>query len=97
MVVGVLLGAAVETFVPEETFTHYLGGASLLGLLAALVIAAIFSADSPGMLRTNTSRCGSALYTRSTMHFSSSLRPDDAPGARGHGVRDPDRGPRPAR
>ena len=50
MLVGVLLGAAVETFVPEDTFTHYLGGTSLLGLLAALVVATIFSADSLGTL-----------------------------------------------
>ncbi len=50
MIAGVLLGAAVETFVPEDTFTHYLGGTSLLGLLAALVVATAFSADSLGTL-----------------------------------------------
>jgi uncharacterized membrane protein YraQ (UPF0718 family) len=50
MLLGVLLGAAVETFIPEDTFTHYLGGSSLLGLLAALVVAGLFSADSLGML-----------------------------------------------
>jgi hypothetical protein len=33
MLLGVLLGAAVETFIPEETFTHYLGGTSVLGHL----------------------------------------------------------------
>jgi len=50
MLFGVVLGAAIETFVPEETFTHYLGGTSLLGLLAALVVAGLFSADSLGTL-----------------------------------------------
>lgn len=50
MLLGVLLGAAVETFVPEDVFTRYLGGTSLLGLLAALVVAGLFSADSLGML-----------------------------------------------
>jgi uncharacterized membrane protein YraQ (UPF0718 family) len=50
MLVGMLLGAAVETFAPEDTFTHYLGGTSLLGLLAALIVATLFSADSLGML-----------------------------------------------
>ncbi len=50
ILLGVLLGAAVETFVPERTFTQYLGGASLLGLLAALVVASLFSADSLGSL-----------------------------------------------
>lgn len=50
MMVGVLLGAAIETFVPEHLFTQYLGGASLLGLLAALLVAGIFSADSLGSL-----------------------------------------------
>jgi uncharacterized protein len=67
MVVGVLLGAAVETFVPEETFTHYLGGASLLGLLAALVIAAIFSADSLGTLPWVQSLLAKGLGTGSAM------------------------------
>jgi uncharacterized membrane protein YraQ (UPF0718 family) len=50
MVLGVLLGAAIETFVPERLFTQYLGGASLVGLLAAQVVAGIFSADSLGSL-----------------------------------------------
>jgi uncharacterized protein len=50
MIAGVLLGATVETFVPEDTFTHYLGGTSLLGLLAALVLATAFSTDSLGTL-----------------------------------------------
>ena len=50
MLVGVVLGAAIETFVPEDTFTRYLGGTSLLGLLAALVVAGLFSADSLAML-----------------------------------------------
>jgi uncharacterized membrane protein YraQ (UPF0718 family) len=50
MLLGVVLGAAVETFIPEDTFTHYLGGTSLLGLGAALVVAGLFSADSLGML-----------------------------------------------
>jgi hypothetical protein len=35
---------AYETFVPEHLFTQYQGGASLVGLLAALVVAGIFSA-----------------------------------------------------
>jgi len=34
-VLGVALGAAVETVVPEDIFTRYLGGTRLLGLLAA--------------------------------------------------------------
>jgi uncharacterized membrane protein YraQ (UPF0718 family) len=67
MVVGVLLGAAVETFAPEETFTHYLGGASLLGLLAALLIAAIFSADSLGTLPWVQSLLAKGLGTGSAM------------------------------
>jgi uncharacterized membrane protein YraQ (UPF0718 family) len=50
LLLGVTLGAAVETFIPEGTFTHYLGGTSLLGLGAALVVAGLFSADSLGML-----------------------------------------------
>jgi uncharacterized protein len=50
MVLGVLVGAAIETFVPEHLFTQYLGGASVVGLLAALVVAGIFSADSLGSL-----------------------------------------------
>lgn len=50
IVLGVLLGAAIETFVPERLFTQYLGGASLVGLFAALVVAGIFSADSIGSL-----------------------------------------------
>jgi uncharacterized membrane protein YraQ (UPF0718 family) len=43
-----LLGAAVETVVPEDNFTRYLGGSNLPGLLAALVVATLFSADSLG-------------------------------------------------
>ncbi len=50
IVLGVLLGAAIETFVPEHLFAQYLGGASLVGLFAALVVAGIFSADSLGSL-----------------------------------------------
>jgi uncharacterized protein len=50
MLAGVLLGAAAETFVPEEEFSRFLGGASLLGLLAALVVAIVFSGDSLGSL-----------------------------------------------
>jgi uncharacterized protein len=50
ILLGVLLGAAIETFVPEHVFTQYLGGASLLGLLAAIIVAGIFSADSLGSL-----------------------------------------------
>jgi hypothetical protein len=44
----VLLGAAVEAFVLEDTFTRYLGGSNQPGLLAALVVATLFSADSLG-------------------------------------------------
>jgi uncharacterized protein len=47
---GVVLGAAVEAFVPEHVFTQYLGGASVLRLLAAMVVAGVFSADSLGTL-----------------------------------------------
>ena len=47
MLRGVLLGTAVETFIPEDTFTHYLGGSSLLGLVAALVVAGLFPAQGP--------------------------------------------------
>ena len=50
MLLGVVLGAAVETFIPEDLFTRYLGGTSLLGPVAALVVAGLFSADSLGML-----------------------------------------------
>ena len=50
MVAGVVVGAAVEAFVPEHIFAQYLGGANLLGLLAALLIAGLFSADSLGSL-----------------------------------------------
>lgn len=50
IIAGVVLGAAVEAFVPEHVFTHYLGGASLLGLLAAILVAGVFSADSLGTL-----------------------------------------------
>jgi uncharacterized membrane protein YraQ (UPF0718 family) len=49
MLLGMLLGVADETFIPEDVFTRYLGGTSLLGLLAALVVAGHFSADSLGM------------------------------------------------
>jgi len=48
MLRGVLLSTAVETFIPEDTFTHYLGGSSLLGLVAALVVADLFPAQDPG-------------------------------------------------
>lgn len=67
MVLGVLLGAAIETFVPEQLFTQYLGGANLVGLIAALVVAGIFSADSLGSLPwvqsllTNGLAAGSAM------------------------------------
>jgi uncharacterized protein len=50
IIAGVVMGAAVEAFVPEQVFTHYLGGASVLGLLAALILAGLFSADSLGSL-----------------------------------------------
>jgi uncharacterized membrane protein YraQ (UPF0718 family) len=43
---ALLLGVAVETFVPEDTFTRYLGRTHLPGLLAALVVATLFSSDS---------------------------------------------------
>ncbi len=67
MLFGVVLGAAIETFVPEETFTHYLGGTSLLGLLAALVVAGIFSADSLGTLPWVQSLLGKGLGAGSAM------------------------------
>ena len=67
MIIGVLLGAAVETFVPEKTGTQYLGGASLLGLLAALAIAAIFSADSLGTLPWVQSLLAKGLGTGSAV------------------------------
>ncbi|MGI8824974.1 MAG: permease [Chloroflexota bacterium] len=67
IVVGVVVGAAVETFVPEHVFTQYLGGASLLGLLAAVVIAGIFSADSLGTLPWVQSLVGKGLGTGSAM------------------------------
>jgi hypothetical protein len=47
MLLGVLLGTAVETFIPEDTFTHHLSGSSLLGLVAALVVAGLFPAQGP--------------------------------------------------
>jgi uncharacterized membrane protein YraQ (UPF0718 family) len=50
MAIGILIGATIETFVPESVFTRFLGGASLLGLLAALIVAALFSGDSLGSL-----------------------------------------------
>jgi uncharacterized protein len=50
IIAGVVLGAAVQAFVSEHVFTQYLGGASVLGLLAALVVAGLFSADSLGTL-----------------------------------------------
>lgn len=67
MLAGVLLGAAIETFVPERIFTHYLGGTSLLGLLAALVVAGIFSADSLGSLPWVQSLLGKGLGVGSAM------------------------------
>jgi len=67
MIAGVVLGAAIETFVPEETFTRYLGGTSLLGLLAALVLAAAFSADSLGTLPWVQSLLSKGLGTGSAM------------------------------
>jgi len=67
MLVGVMLGAAIETFVPEETFTHYLGGTSLFGLLAALVVAGLFSADSLGTLPWVQSLLGKGLGAGSAM------------------------------
>ena len=67
MLFGVVFGAAIETFVPEETFTHYLGGTSLLGLLAALVVAGLFSADSLGALPWVQSLLGKGLGAGSAM------------------------------
>jgi uncharacterized membrane protein YraQ (UPF0718 family) len=67
IVAGVVIGAAVEAFVPEAVFTHYLGGASLVGLLAALVIAGLFSADSLGSLPWVQSLLGKGLGTGSAM------------------------------
>lgn len=48
--IGIILGALVETFVPEDIFTKYLGGHHVLGLLAAVALAAIFYTDSLGSL-----------------------------------------------
>lgn len=67
IVAGVVIGAAVEAFVPEEVFTHYHGGASLIGLLAALLIAGLFSADSLGSLPWVQSLLGKGLGTGSAM------------------------------
>ena len=67
MLLGVVLGAAVETFIPEDTFTQYLGGSSLLGLLAALVVAGLFSADSLGMLPWVQSLLGKGLGAGNAM------------------------------
>ena len=67
MIFGVVLGAAIETFVPEETFTHYLGGTSLLGLLAARVVAGIISANSLGTLPWVQSLLGKGLGAGSAM------------------------------
>lgn len=50
ILIGVLLGALVETFVPESLFTNYLGGDHVLGLLVAIAIAGIFYTDSLGSL-----------------------------------------------
>lgn len=50
IVMGVLLGAATQTLVPARLFAHYLGGVSIVGLLAALLVAGLFSADSLGSL-----------------------------------------------
>jgi uncharacterized membrane protein YraQ (UPF0718 family) len=46
MIGGILLGAAIEAIVPKELVTAYLGKASLLGVLVALVIAGAFYTDS---------------------------------------------------
>jgi len=46
MIAGILLGAAIEAIVPRELVTTYLGKASLLGVLVALVIAGAFYTDS---------------------------------------------------
>lgn len=43
---GVLLGAAAEVAIPKDLVSTYLGKASLLGLLAALVVAGVFYTDS---------------------------------------------------
>lgn len=67
ILVGVVIGAAVEAFVPESVFMHYLGGASLIGLLAALVIAGVLSADSLGSLPWVQSLLGKGLGTGSAM------------------------------
>jgi uncharacterized membrane protein YraQ (UPF0718 family) len=67
IVAGVVIGAAVEAFVPEQVFSHYLGGASLIGLLAALIIAGLFSADSLGSLPWVQSLLGKGLGTGSAM------------------------------
>lgn len=46
MLAGVVLGAAAEVAIPKSLVSTYLGKASVLGLLAALVFASIFYTDS---------------------------------------------------
>lgn len=46
IIAGILLGAAIEAIVPKELVTTYLGKASVLGILATLVIAGAFYTDS---------------------------------------------------
>ncbi len=46
MIGGILLGAMIEALVPKELVTTYLGKASLVGIVIALVIAGAFYTDS---------------------------------------------------
>lgn len=50
ILIGVILGALVESFVPKRIFTAYLGGHHVIGLLSAIVMATIFYTDSLGSL-----------------------------------------------
>jgi len=50
IIAGILLGAAIEAAVPKELVTTYLGKASVVGILVALVIAGAFYTDSLGSL-----------------------------------------------
>lgn len=67
MLIGVVLGALVETFVPQSFFTTYLGGSRVLGLLAAVALAAIFYTDSLGSLPWVQSLLHKGLGTGSAM------------------------------
>ncbi len=69
IVVGVVVGAAVETFVPDTFIKQHMGGASVLSLLAALVLAGLFSTDSLGTLPWVQALLGKGLGAGSAMAF----------------------------